>query len=305
MSMPRPGISLLRAFLRCPQGKILPVPFTAAVTVTGDPGLLQAYRVRVRELLDAEQVDDYRELHTVERLDWRFKLKDGVPFPAFVDSSLEFPDLLVHVKWSRPADGQTGLATIQNGNVTQQSAGPADSSDRDNACYDLQVAPNGQLTLALAARTWGDGALVGYALTDDQHAWFRISAAGGASVLVASDGMEPEWAERWTVADGHAQYEELGEREPVDATLLRELEKLARELCAEWIWFAASPLEDTIVERQRYEQYGFAMREANVRSLKLRTVMQAGVDGGFQFAGARADVAAARELLLRCWVRGI
>ncbi len=285
----------------------MPVPFTAAVTVTGDAGLLQAYRARVRELLDEEQVADYRELHTATQLDWRFKLKGGVPFPVFVDSSAEFPDLLVKIEWSRPADGQRGLATIQNGSVTQQSAEAANHAGAEQACYDLGVAADGRLRLALAARSWGKGELVGYALGDDQHAWFCVSGAGGAGgaqVLSASDGMEPEWAERWTVADGHAHYEELGVRETIDAAMLKELEKLARDLCAEWIWFAASPIEETIVERRRYEQYGIAMHEANVRSLKLRTVMQAVEGGGHIHKTARADVAAARDLLLRCWVRG-
>ncbi|MEI6303209.1 MAG: hypothetical protein WCR74_17335, partial [Betaproteobacteria bacterium] len=75
----------------------------------------------------------------------------------------------------------------------------------------------------------------------------------------------------------------------------------AGSLCDEWIWFAASPAEETIVERQRYEQYGLAVHEANVRSVKLRTVMQATPEGGYVFASARPDVIEARELLLRCW----
>jgi hypothetical protein len=283
----------------------VPVTSNAAVIVTGDPVSLQAYRARVRELLDAELVGDYRELHSIDRLDWRFKLRGGVPFPAFVDSSIAFPDLLVRVEWTRPADGQKGLATIQNGNVTHQSAaadaGAATATDQ--ACYDLAVAADGQLLLALAAQAWRDGVLIGYALSAGQHAWFHVATAGEVRTLTASDGMEPDWAERWVVTDGHARYEELGDREPIDAALLKQLEKLARDLCAEWIWFAASPAEETIVERQRYEQYGFAMHEANVRSLKLRTVMLEQEDGGRVFAAGRADVAVARELLQRCWAR--
>lgn len=282
----------------------MPQSATATVTVTGDPGLLQAYRARVRELLDEERVGDYRELHGVDCLDWRFKLKGGVPFPAFVDSSIEFPDLLVRVEWTRPAEGQTGLATIQNGNVTQQSTGAGLPAGQGDACYDVAVAADGRLLLALVARRWRDGELIGYALSARQHAWFHIADGGDALTLTASDGMDPDWAERWEVSDGHARYEELGDREPIDAALLPELEKLARDLCSEWIWFAASPIEETIVERQRYEQYGFAMHEANVRSAKLRTVMQEGGDGGRVFTCARADVAAARELLLRCWSQG-
>ncbi len=278
------------------------VPFSAAVTVDGDPVSLQAYRLRVRELLDEGQVDDYRELHTMDRLDWRFRLKGGVPFPAFVESSIEFPDLLVRIEWERPTEGQKGVATIQSGKVTQQAAEASALVDKDMACYDLQVAAGGELRLALVARGWRDDELIGYVLSADQHAWFYISRDGDALTLSASDGMEDEWAERWRVEGGHVQYQELGERTPIEAGMRKELEQLAGNLCDEWIWFAASPAEETIVERQRYEQYGLAVHEANVRSVKLRTVMQATPEGGYVFAAARSDVIEARELLLRCWI---
>jgi hypothetical protein len=233
------------------KGCILPVPFSATVTVAGDPVSLQGFRLRVRELLDQEKVEDYRELHTLDKLDWRFRLKDGVPFPAFVETSAEFPDVQVRVEWTRPAEGQTSVATIQNGSVTQQAAAPGEHGDDSQPCYDLRVAADGQLVLALVARAWRDGALIGYVLSADQHAWFHIARDGDALILSASDGMEAEWAERWTVSDGHAQYQELGDREAVGAGMLKALEKLARDLCSEWIWFAASPPEDIVVERQR------------------------------------------------------
>lgn len=278
--------------------------FTATVTASGDPASLQGYRMRVRELLDGDSVDDYRELHTMDRLDWRFKLKGGIPFPAFVDSSIEFPDLEIRVEWIRAAEGQKGIATIKNGKVTQQAAEADDSGDGGQACCDLQVAADGELKLALAARTWREEELIGYALSAGQHAWFHIRRDGDEVVLTTSDGMEAEWAERWVVSDGHAKYAELGDREAIEAGLAKELERLSAMLCSEWIWFAASAPEETVVERQRYEQYGFTMREANVRSLKLRTVMQVQEDGGYVFAAKRADVAEARRLLLRCWAQG-
>lgn len=280
------------------------VLFSAAVTVAGDPVSLQAYRLRVRELLDEGRVGDYRELHTIDRLDWRFKLKGGVPFPAFVESSIEFPELLVHIEWERPAEGQKGVATIRNGNVTQQRARTGALADKDAACYDLQVAAGGHLRLALVARGWRDDELIGYALSADQHAWFHISRDGEALTLSASDGMQDGWAERWRVVEGgHPQYRELGEPVPIEAGMRKELEQLAGNLRDEWIWFAASPAEQTIVERQRYEQYGLAAHEANVRSVKLRTLMQTTPEGGYVFAAARPEVIEAREMLLRCWAR--
>jgi len=283
---------------------LLVAPVIATVTVAGDPASLQGYRLRVRELLVSEGVDDYRELHTIDKLDWRFKFKGGVPFPAFVDSSIAFPDLQVHVEWIRSGEGQRGVAIIQNGSVTQQRVTADDTDGRDQACYDLQVKADGRLTLALAARGWRKDELIGYALSADQHAWFHLCRNGADVTLTTSDGMEAEWAERWIVAGGHAQYAELGDREPIETRLRQELERLSTGLSAEWIWFAASPPEETIVERQRYEQSGLTVHEANVRSVKLRKVMQPRDDGGFVLAAERADVIEAREMLLRCWAQG-
>ncbi len=281
--------------------------FSATVTVVGDPASLQGYRLRVRELLDAEKIGDYRELHTIDALDWRFKLKGGIPFPSFVEASVAFPDLEVRVEWSRPGEGRNALAIIKGGNVSQQTADvgdTADAGDAEEVALDLEVAPDGELKLALIARRWRDEALVGYALSAEQHAWFHVRRDGTALVLTASDGMEAEWAERWVVTGEHAQYAELGERAPIEGDLVQELERLSSVLCSDWIWFAASAPEETVVERQRYEQYGLQMREANVRSVKLRTVMQAKDGGGFVFMSQRADVSEARRLLLRCWVQG-
>lgn len=277
--------------------------FSATVTVSGDPAELQAFRMRANELLAEEDVDDFRELHTVDRLDWRFRLKSGIPFPPLVAASAEFPELDIHVEWQRPAQGLSGEAVIRNGALTQQAGESSARSDGGEACYDLRVAAGGRLELALAARSWRGGQLIGYALNAGQHAWFHVAADGGATVLSASDGMEPEWAERWTVTGEHAVYGELGTREPIDAGMLKELQRLASDLVAEWIWFAASPPEEIIVERQRYEQYGLAMHEANVRSHKLRTVMAPHQEGGWRLEASRPDVVAARELLERCWVQ--
>ena len=281
------------------------IPFAATVTVSGDPVSLQGYRSRVRDLLDEGEVEDYRELHTIDRLDWRFKIKDGIPFPAFVESSIEFPDLLVLVEWTQPAEGRIVKATIRNGNVTQklaEAAQPDQADGTDQPCYDLRADVAGRISLAFVARTWRKDEMIGYALSADQHAWFHVMHDGDTVMLDASDGMQSDWAERWTVSDGHTQYRELGDGEAIDPGLLQELQRLSRDLCAEWIWFAAGAPEETVVERQRYGQYGLAVHEANVRSLKLRTVMKKGGDGGFEFSAERPQMIAVRDLLSRCWL---
>src|SRR5205823_621587 len=108
----------------------------------------------------------------------------------------------------------------------------------------------------------------------DQHAFFRVEGDEGGFVIVSSDGVEAEWAERWTRANDGTQYEKLAEREAIPEDELRELDAIAGELAREWIWFDQSPPEDTAVERSRYASYGVPVASANLRSEKLRKVLQ-------------------------------
>ena len=130
--------------------------------------------------------------------------------------------------------------------------------ERDSPTFVQFLAPNGTR----------------YAIASDQHAFFRIAGSSSAGELFASDGIEAQWAERWTVSAGDADYSELAPREPIAEDELRELDRLAQEFSREWIWFEESPLEETAVERARFADYGYPVRAANLRSEKLRKVLR-------------------------------
>ncbi len=266
----------------------------ATITVEGDAALLAAFRRRANELLDAEP-GDYRELHTEGRLDWRVKAA-GVPYPPFVTASEELPDLVVEVQWKDEAGGTSGRSTIQGGRLAQHSADQTPEGAGECA---LRVGADGTLAIGLVCRRRRAGEWIGYVVTAGQHAFFRA----GPAALEATDGVAGEWAERWTIAGDRADYVELDPREPIDPDLLTELDRLATGFAAEWIWFDESPPEEIAVERARYAAYGFKVNAANVRSVKLRTVLAAVPGGGFALELADPEARAIAALVTRHWLQ--
>ena len=248
-------------------------------------------------LLDAETSGPYRELHTAGRLDYRLKAS-GVPYPPFVEASAEFPELTVRVEWQNPLGGTGGNATIRAGRLVDQATGSAAEAGRG---LELRAERDGTIALAVVTRRRRAGEWIGYAVTARQHGYFR--ASGGATVLEAADGAEPEWAERWIVRGDDATYAELDPREPLDASLAAELERLAHDFADEWLWFAAAPLEDTAIERQRYADYGFTINPANLRAAKLRTVLKEAPDGGRVLEATEPEARAVVALVARLWLQ--
>jgi hypothetical protein len=265
---------------------------SATITVAGDPAALAEFRRRANDLLDAEFAEPYRERHTDGRLDWRVKAA-GVPYPAFVAASEALPELVVEVQWEDEAGGASGRSTIQAGRLAQQSTGP------DAGACELRVGADGTLALAVVCRERRRGEWIGYALTASQHAFFRA----GAGVLEASDGADGAGAERWTIAGDRADYAELDPREPIEPGLLDELDRLANGFAADWIWFDESPPEETAVERARYAAYGLRVNAANVRSVKLKTVLGERPGGGFALELADPEARAVAALVARHWLQ--
>ncbi len=272
---------------------------TATITVKGDPELLRDYRGHVNRLLKEDGSDSYRELHTDAQLEYRFKLRGGIPFPPFVTASQAFPDLVVEVDWTEAAQGRTGRAIIQNGILREQAA--QSHAPTGTALLEVRAETGGRLQLAMNCARWSE-AWHGYVITSDQQAFFRIAGVPGACELSASDGVEPEWAERWKVASGDSIYAELAPREPIAEDELRELDRLAREFTQEWIWFEKSPEEETAVERQRFAAYGYPVCAANLRSEKLRKVLQP-AEGGLELGSPGEDTRWIPDLLQRRWLR--
>jgi hypothetical protein len=271
----------------------------AKITVSGDPQMLRNCRDEVNRLLEESGAGPFRELHTAERLEYEFRVQAGIPFPPFVEASLSFPDLTVEAQWSEAALGRGGRAIIRNGALTEQAARTL--APEGAVSVQVRAAADGSLELAVACARWRD-AWHGYAIAAGEHAFFRISGSAQSCELSASDGVEAEWAERWTVAAADAAYRELAPREAIAEEELRELDRIAREFTREWIWFDESPPEETAVERQRFAAYGYVMQAANLRAEKLRQVLQPDGDG-LAFGSFGEDARWVPELLRRHWLK--
>jgi len=272
----------------------------ATITVAGDYAQLRAYRQRVNELLDVEREVPYRELHTAGQLEYRTNGR-GVPYPPFVVASTDFPELTIEVRWESLASGEAGHATIEAGRLTEQST--AEVPKAPASPCELHVDRDGALAFAVVCRR-RDAEWVGYVLTATQHAFFRFGRHGDRSILDASDGVDPEWAERWTIVDDDGvEYAPLEPREPVEPRLLQELDRIANTFADEWIWFADSPPEETAIERQHYERHGFKVNPANVRTRKLTTAMRAAPDGGFTLEMVDPDGQTVAAMLAQHWLQ--
>jgi hypothetical protein len=89
--------------------------FTAVVRITG-AGRLADFRERLRWLLVRDpDAEDYTEHHRADTLEYRFVPRKGIPFPALVQVSGDFPELRVEAEWNH--DGVPGRAVIENGRL--------------------------------------------------------------------------------------------------------------------------------------------------------------------------------------------
>ena len=173
--------------------------------VTG-AGRLADFRERLRWLMvrDAE-AEDYTEHHAEGRLEYRFELKKGIPFPVLTEASGNFPELRVEAEWDH--DGVRGSAVIENGRLIEEhrvaAGGPG---------IEISVEHDGRLALALVVEK-RDDCCIGYAATSDRHTFFRFVRG------------------------------ELDLIDPEDPDV--ELEDMALGFVEEWIWYdeEEAPLE--------------------------------------------------------------
>jgi len=88
--------------------------FTGTVRVTGSAGRFEEFRERVRWLLVRDpDTEPYTEHHSTAALEYRFELSKGLPFPAFVAASAEFPELRVEAAWDK--EGAKGGVVFECG----------------------------------------------------------------------------------------------------------------------------------------------------------------------------------------------
>jgi hypothetical protein len=97
--------------------------FKATVRVTG-VGRLADFRERLRQIMVLDMdAEDYTEHHAEGALEYRFEPKFGLPFPAFVEASGDFPELKVEATWVRDAPGEKvrGRVVIEAGKLVERT----------------------------------------------------------------------------------------------------------------------------------------------------------------------------------------
>ena len=230
--------------------------FTAIVRITG-AGRLDDFRERVRWLMVREEdAEDYTEHHGGGVLEYRFRPLRGIPFPAFTAASADFPELRVEAEWER--DGVRGRAVIENGQLLEKS-----SASLDDALVEVKLGDEGRLELGLTCRRDAGGGLIGYAVTDARHTYFRYR--DGALAL-----LDPE--------------------QPDEA-----LEEVAFRFVDQWIWYDE---EEAALERARYANYGYPVRGANLKSEKLARLR----NGGGSYSSLDAEARRARDAIVAQWL---
>jgi hypothetical protein len=278
----------------------------ATITVTGEKDALASCEARLRRLLSSQFLkDDVTEHHGPTALCYDLKIEGGIPFPVFAQASQEFPGLEFAAEWVNAAAGEKGRATLVNGRVTGQASERVATLAGDGQPVYVEVAPEGKLALALTLIRASRGEWRGYAVTASRDALVRLvrTPESDAVELYATDG-SAEWALAWRGAPAARTLtrEELRPPLGIDPTLFQELDRLARDFAAGWIWFDAEGREEVAVERSRYERYGYAVSAANVRTARLHR-MRADVGEGARLIHSTLgpDDLWAKDLVLATW----
>lgn len=227
--------------------------------------------------------------HAEDALVFDFASPAGVPFPALVTVSTQYPECVAVIGWHKgSASGET---TIQNGQVKQASREAALSGQTPQS---VELNPDGVLELALALDLTRDG-ILGFCATAEAETWFKLAGANHPAQLLTIGGDGSAWDECWQ--DG--QCAALTPPLPLAPAERRTLEALSAAFRAEWLWYAHAAEEDIIVERRRYEEAGRAVHAVNLKSIKLAE----------HRAGVKSSLAPAQEwiatLLRTTWGKTI
>ena len=274
--------------------------------VSGEPSQLAAFDARVKQLLAEQQVTgEFEEQHAARRLHYDLKIEGGIPFPPFALASHEFPDLAIAVEWVNPGAGTRGTARIARGMLAEQNVENVAGAPGADYALAIRLDADGYLALALAVLRTGRDEYRGYALTGRQDALFRIvrDAASGQIELITTQGAA-EWSRAWLMAPaGEPEYRELDPVQPIPDSEFRELERLAQEFVATWIWFGNDSREEIAVEMERYQRMGYAVSDANLRSAALHRIKgDAGNgDGELHYTTLDGESKWVEEVIARCW----
>lgn len=272
----------------------------ATLTVSGDRDALTAADARIRALLVTEASGDFETHHGDDALSYDFKVQGGIPFPAFAAASLEFPDLVVTAEWVNVGAGRSGRAQLAGGKLVEHSEDSVATSAARMANRRVRVAADGRLELGLLLTRLGADEWAGYVINDQRDALFHLLRSADGIELRATEG-EPEWSQVWRLRDAQdTPPARPCMRVAVDDALFADLDRAAREFVGEWIWLSDAPAVDTAIEREHYARLGYAVRAANLRSLRLKA-LTTDADGLRVHDTLEPGNGWIAELLLRCW----
>jgi hypothetical protein len=274
--------------------------FEAQVRVRGDAQAREAFRRRANAQLAAEFPDvRYRELHDRDQLDWRLACAGGVPFPPFVEASVAHPELDCVVEWRESEGAPSRRARVAGGQLAWEEADGSTAAGAGASAVHVAAGRDGELRHAVAIERVPDAsAWLGYLATAERHAFFLCEP--GRSEVAFSDGLDPEWAWRASVADHRAEAAPLAAPDAMGDAMAERLHDIAERFAADWLWFDAAPEPETAIERHRFAQYGFPVRPANLQSRKLKRVLVEDATG-YRLEPQEPAAAAAAALVLDAW----
>lgn len=275
----------------------------ATLTVSGERALLPAVEARIATLLAAgADAGEFEARHGDGMLAYDFKVRGGIPFPAFAAASQEFPEVTITAEWVNVAAGRRGRARLSRGSITEHveeaiGAAAGEAPDR----Y-LEAAADGTIRLAFVVRRRAAGEWAGYVLDHERDALFRITRDGDAVELLATGGAA-EWAWRWQCGAGEAAAAQaVTPPQPVGRELYAELESLAEGFVGEGFWLRDAPEADNAIEIDRFARYGYTVRDANIRAARLHRLRAGlGADEDLVHSTLDADAAWIADLLLKNW----
>lgn len=276
----------------------------ATLTVSGDPALLPAADARIKALLVEEVFEGgFEEHHGDAALSYDFKVRGGVPFPAFALASQEFPQLAVLAEWVNVGAGRRGRARIAGGKIVDHAEEPITTGAAEARNRYFEVEADGTLRLAFVLVQRSRGGWAGYVLNHERDALFAIRRDGAAIELRATEGAA-EWALVWKLdaPDAHPPARAFEPPQPLAREEYAELERLAQDFVGEWIWLRDAPAAETAIERERYARYGYTVRDANVRVARLQHMRgDADVTQPLLHSTLDTEHDWIRAVLRRCW----
>ena len=281
----------------------MPLLIHATVEVHGDAALLAAFRNRFNAAL-AEEFPDTpcTEMHRDDALHYDIKTAAGLPFPALIAVSQEFPELLLAVRWINPEADTRSAADIKAGKIESQSADPLGQSSAGRQPGYVAAHEDGSLYLAFALFSVKNDGCMGYAITADRDALFQIRRHGDRATLHLAEGDAPQWDSCLGVdlVAGTASVSAEDTPLAIDPASYQQWRQYAEAFVAEWFWLDGDAPEATAIERQRCAEHDIPIQPANLRYEKLKLLRERGVSPAklFDFDSLGETERYVRQILL-------